>query len=72
MGRKKPPTHPVEVRNLKTERPKGFSFDEAVDMLRQGYSLDRVADRTGFPPRMLEAQIRVPVPRPEPSRKFTS
>ena len=47
------PRHPVSVRNVKDERPKTYSFDDAVNMLRQGYALERVVERTGFPAAML-------------------
>ena len=47
---------PLEVRNVKTEAPLGITWDEAVDMLVQGYSCEHVAKKTGFPIRMLERE----------------
>lgn len=60
MGRTKQQTHPVAVRNIREEKPRGISFDDAVDLLRQGYSVLHVAKRTGFPPKMLAAQVAEP------------
>ncbi len=51
-------TAPVETRNVKDEKPKGMSWDEAIDLLKQGYSVDKVADRTGFPKAMLARVAR--------------
>lgn len=48
----------VETRNVKDEKPKGLSWDEAVDLLDQGYSVEKVADRTGFPAAMLARAAR--------------
>jgi predicted transcriptional regulator len=48
----------LEIRNIKDEKPKGLSWDEAVDLLVQGYSVENVAERTGFPLPMLAHAAR--------------
>jgi predicted transcriptional regulator len=48
----------LQVRNLKDERPRGFSWDDAVGMLAQGLTVADVAERTGFPVGMLAHEAR--------------
>ncbi|MGQ0630020.1 MAG: hypothetical protein ACT4P1_03195 [Sporichthyaceae bacterium] len=48
--------NPVEVRNIKAEAPLGVTWEQAVDLLAQGYACEHVAKKTGFPVKMLECE----------------
>ncbi|MBL7500747.1 hypothetical protein I6A84_28755 [Frankia sp. CNm7] len=38
---------------------RGWTLDQARDLVRQGYSVDNVAQRTGFPAQMLKVAVVV-------------
>ncbi|MGQ0845262.1 MAG: hypothetical protein ACT4QF_14135 [Sporichthyaceae bacterium] len=49
---------PLEVRNVKNEAPLGITWEEALEMLEQGYACEHVAKKTGFPVKMLECELK--------------
>lgn len=36
---------------------RGWTLEQARDLVRQGYSVDNVAERTGFPAQMLKVAV---------------
>ncbi|MGF7235023.1 MAG: hypothetical protein ACQSGP_08700 [Frankia sp.] len=36
---------------------RGWTLDQARDLVQQGYSVDNVAERTGFPAQMLKVAV---------------
>jgi hypothetical protein len=51
------PASQVVVRSLSEPKP-GWTLEQALDMVEQGYSLDRVSDVTGFQVAHLRAAAR--------------
>ena len=45
----------VVVRHVDPGR--GWTLEQARDLVRQGYSVDNVAERTGFPAQMLKVAV---------------
>ena len=46
-----------EVVVTQVDPGRGWSLEQARDLVRQGYSVDNVADRTGFPAQMLKVAV---------------
>lgn len=59
--RRRSSVSPVVVRSMNSPKP-GWSEERAVDMVRQGYSPDRIAELSGFAAAYLRAQLSVKVP----------
>jgi hypothetical protein len=51
------PAGPVKVRSMTPSKP-GWSLEEAVDLVRQGYTVERVSQVSGWAPGLLAAQVR--------------
>ena len=49
-------TAPVEVRSMSTPKP-GWTLEEAIDLLEEGYNPEQVEHLTGFDARHVAAQL---------------
>ncbi|MDP9397840.1 MAG: hypothetical protein M3P96_08500 [Actinomycetota bacterium] len=58
-GRRRRTPAPVETRSMNDPRP-GWTLEQALDLLQQGYAVDRVAQLSGYAPAYLAAQVREP------------
>src|SRR3982750_4682556 len=50
------PNGPVTVRFMTPSRP-GWSLKEAVDLVRQGYTVEHASRASGWAPGLIEAQV---------------
>jgi hypothetical protein len=50
------PNGPVTVRFMTPSRP-GWSLKEAVDLVRQGYTVEHASRVSGWAPGLIEAQV---------------
>jgi hypothetical protein len=51
------PVGPVTVRFMNPAKP-DWSVEEAVDLVRQGYTVEHAARVTGWPPALISAQAK--------------
>ncbi len=51
------PAGPVTVRSIRPSKP-GWSLEEAVDLVHQGYTVERASRVSGWAPAYLTAQLR--------------
>lgn len=51
------PNGPVTVRFMTPSRP-GWSLEEAVDLVGQGYTVEYASRLSGWAPGLIEAQVR--------------
>ena len=50
------PTGPVTVRSMTPARP-GWSLEEAVDLVQQGYTVQHASRVSGWAPGLIETQV---------------
>lgn len=47
-----------EVVVRRVDPGRGWTLEQARDLVKQGYSIEHVAERTGFPPKMLKVAAK--------------